>query len=282
VGEELTMQAMTDSRTVDAGAGGDDERPVASRPLWVIFGSLLLLAALAFGTFNIIEVLAHEERTERFTVPAVDLDGLLVANDSGSVTIVGSDTDEISVDAEVSDGLRETGFRHEVVGSTLEIHGTCPLIGSMWCRVTLRIEVPLSLSLDINVDNDRVDIGNVDGDVRVDADNGAVELSDVSGRVDVHSDNGRVSGTDLSGSVAGVESDNGRVDLEFTSPPDSVTVESDNGGVDIAVPDVEGGYSVATESDNGSIDVTVNDNPDSPRTIRVSSDNGSVTVRTAA
>jgi Toastrack DUF4097 len=234
-----------------------------------------------FGTFNVVEVLAHEEHSERFTVPAVELDRLLVANDSGSVTIVGTDTDEISVDAEISDGLRETGFRREVVGSTLEIHGTCPLIGSMWCRVTLRIEVPLSLSLDINVDNDRVDIGNVDGDVRVDADNGAVELSDVSGRVDVHSDNGRVSGSDLSGSVAGVESDNGRVELEFTSPPDSVTVESDNGGVDIAVPDVEGGYNVSTESDNGSIDVTVNDNPNSPRTVRASSDNGSITVRTA-
>jgi Putative adhesin len=278
------MDTVTDSRAIVAteatGAGGEHGHG-PSRTLWVIFGSLLLLGGLVFGTFNVVDVLAHEEHSERFTVPAVELDRLLVANDSGSVTIVGTDTDEISVDAEISDGLRETGFRHEVVGSTLEIHGTCPLIGSMWCRVTLRIEVPLSLSLDINVDNDRVDIGNVDGDVRVDADNGAVELSDVSGRVDVHSDNGRVSGTDLSGSVAGVESDNGRVELEFTSPPDSVTVESDNGGVDIAVPDVEGGYNVSTESDNGSIDVTVNDNPNSPRTVRASSDNGSITVRTA-
>ena len=59
-------------------------------------------------------------------MPAAELTRLLVDNDTGSVTIVGTDTDEISVEAEISDGLRDTGFRHEVVDSTLELHGSCP------------------------------------------------------------------------------------------------------------------------------------------------------------
>ena len=77
----------------------------------MIFGSLLVIGGLWWGTFNVVELIAHEERTERFTVPASELTGLLVDNDTGSVTIVGTDTDEINVEAEVSEGLRDTGFR---------------------------------------------------------------------------------------------------------------------------------------------------------------------------
>jgi Putative adhesin len=286
MGEELTMTAMTESATdVTTPPGGvSDAGPpqVPGRPLWVIFGSLLVLAAVVFGTFNVIDLLAHEERTERFTVPATELDRLLVDNDSGSVTIVGADTDEVSVEAEVSDGLRQTGFRHEVVGSTLELHGSCPLIGSMWCRVTLRVEVPRRVDLEIHADDDSVDVRDVDGEVVVDADNGSVDLSDVSGSIDVETDNGRVSAVDVSSPVAGVSADNGRVELVFSVPPDSVTVGADNGSVEIVVPEVEGGYNVTAEADNGSPEVLVDDNPDSPRTIQVTADNGDITVRAAA
>ena len=158
----------------------------------------MLIGGLWWGTFNVVELIAHEERTERFTVPAGQLTRLLVDNDTGSVTIVGTDTDEISVEAEVSDGLRDTGFSHEVIDSTLELHGSCPLIGSMWCRVTYRIEVPRGLDVEVNADNDGVDVSNIDGNVVVDSDNGAVELADVSGEINVNGDNGSIVGTDLS------------------------------------------------------------------------------------
>ncbi len=190
--------SMIDERPAVAPEPGldrvDPRRPVRGRALWVIFGSLLLLGGLWWGTFNVVELIAHEERTERFTVAAASLDRLLVDNDTGSVTIVGTDTDEISVEAEVSEGLRRTGFRREVVGSTLELHGSCPVIGSMWCRVTYRIEVPRDLDLDVDADDGRVGVSNVDGDLRIESDNGSIELSDVSGRVAVDSDNGRIFG----------------------------------------------------------------------------------------
>ena len=173
--------SMIDERPAVAPEPGldrvDPRRPVRGRALWVIFGSLLLLGGLWWGTFNVVELIAHEERTERFTVPAALADRLLVDNDTGSVTIVGTDTDEISVEAEVSDGLRHTGFRREVVGSTLELHGSCPVIGSMWCRVTYRIEVPRDLTIEVDTDDGRVGVSNVDGDLRIESDNGSIELS---------------------------------------------------------------------------------------------------------
>jgi hypothetical protein len=249
-----------------------------SRTLWVLFGSLLAVALVGWGAFNVVELLAHEEHTERFTVPAAGLDRLLVDNSNGSVTIVGTDAEEIAVSAEISRGLRDTGFSREVLESTLVVRGTCPNFGSMWCRVTLRIEVPRQLDVVVDASNSGVEIADVDGDVSVDADNGRVEVSDLRGALTLSSDNGRVTGRGLESPTVDAQSDNGRVTLEFTSPPDSVVADSDNGRVEVAVPDVEGGYNVTAESDNGSVDVEVEDDPDSPRTIRATSDNGGVRV----
>jgi hypothetical protein len=261
---------------------GDLPKPVRGRVLWVLFGSLLLIGSFWWGTFNVVELIAHEERTERFIVPAAALTRLRVDNNSGSVTIVGADTDVISVEAEISDGLRDTGFRHAVVDSTLELHGSCPLIGSMWCRVTYRIEVPRGLDVGVNADNDRVEVSNVDGEVMIDSDNGAVELDDLSGSVDVDGDNGRIVGTDLSSSVVNVATDNGRIDLAFTQPPEWVEASGDNGSIEVVVPEVESGYDVTADSSRGSDEILLNDNPESPLKLRLETDNGSITVRAVA
>ncbi|HET9546744.1 MAG TPA: hypothetical protein VFO97_02865, partial [Desertimonas sp.] len=186
--------------------------PARGRVLWVLFGSLLVIAGLGWGVVNVVELLAHEERTERFTVPAADISRVFVNNDNGSVTIVGTDADEISVEAEVSDGLRRTGFSHEVVDATLELRGSYPLVGSMWCGVTYRIEVPRHLDVDADSDNSRVEVSNIDGDVHVDTSNGSVELSGIAGALAISGDNGSITGAGLSSTVADVETDNGRVE----------------------------------------------------------------------
>ena len=254
-------------------------RPARGRTLWIILGSLLLIGGLWWGTFNVVELIAHDERTERFTVPAAQLTRLVVDNDSGSITIVGTTGDEISVEAEVSEGLRETGFSHEIAGSTLELRGSCPLVGSMWCRVTYRIEVPRDFDVVVNADNDRVDVSNVEGDVVIDSSNGAVELADLSGSIEVEGDNGRVTGTGLLSAVARVDTNNGRIELAFTEPPDSVTANGDNGRITVVVPQIEVGYDVIAETSNGSVDdIDVVDNPESPHKLRLETDNGSIAV----
>ena len=247
----------------------------------MVFGSLFVLAGLGWGTFNVVELLAHEERTERFTVPAADITRLRVDNDTGSVTIVGTDADEISVEAEVSDGLRRTGFSHEVVDSTLELRGSCPLFGSMWCRVTYRIEVPRHLDVDVDGDNGRVEVSNIDGDVHVDSSNGSVELSGIAGALAISGDNGSITGAGLSSAVADVETDNGRIELTFTEPPDTVEADGDNGSIEIAVPDIDVGYDVEASTSNGGETLDILNNPESPHHVRLQTDNGSITVRGA-
>ncbi len=120
---------------------------------------------------------------------------------------------------------------------------------------------------------------NVDGEVVIDSDNGAVELAGLSGPIDVDGDNGRVVGSGLSSAVASVDTNNGRIDLGFTDPPDAVTVNGDNGGIELVVPEIDGGYDVTAETSNGSADdIDVIDNPESPHKLRLETDNGSIAV----
>ena len=277
------MSTVTDERPpapIDTGIdGGDRPRPVRGRALWVIFGSLLLVIGLWWGTYNVVELIAHEERTERFTVPAAQLTRLAVDNESGSVTIVGVDTDEITVEAEISEGLRRTGFERQVVDSTLQLRGSCPVIGSMWCRVTYHIEVPRHLDVDVDVDNDTVNVRQVDGAVVIDTNNGGVDLAEIAGPVVVEGDNGGIVGTALSSPRVDIDTNNGRIELAFADAPERIEASGDNGSIEIVVPAVEGGYHVTVDTDNGDDDLSgVANNPQSSRTITAETNNGNVRV----
>lgn len=258
----------------------DVETPPPSRTLWVILGSLLVVAGLMWGTYNVVSLLAHEERitTETFAATDLGITAIDVGSAEGTVQIVGSEGDDVVVVSEISRGIRDTGVRSEVVGATLELANTCPILGSEWCWVNYTIELPRDLDVIVDAD-DRVTVRNVAGDVRIDTDNGRATLSSISGAVSVDADNGRVEGTNLSGATADVRADNGRVELTFSEPPDLVVAESDNGSIDIAVPPIDGAYRVEADTDNGSQNIDIANDPESSRVIRVRSDNGSVTVR---
>jgi hypothetical protein len=253
--------------------------PLPGRPLWTIAGTVIAVGALGWGAFNVIDLLAHGETTDDGTFAAEDVRTISVDNDNGQVVVVGTDTETIRLDAEISHGLRDTGYSWEVVDGVLEVEGHCPLFGSYWCDVDYRLEVPRDVDVVINSDNDRVYVGDIDGNVQIDNDNGRIELVRLSGTIVADTDNGRLVGESLSSESVTAYSDNGRVELDFADPPSSVEARTDNGSVEVVLPDVEGGYNVDAQTDNGSEDVTVIDDPTSDRTVIAETDNGSVTVR---
>ena len=245
-----------------------------------MFGSLLLLAGLGWGTVNVVELLAHEERTERFTVPAADISRLFVDNDTGSVTIVGTDADEISVEAEVSEGLRSTGFRHEVVDSTLELHGSCPTFGSMWCRVTYRIEVPRDLDVEVSSDNGRVE--SATSTVTSGSTPTTVRSSWPTSRARSPS---TVTTAASSAAACRAPSPTSRPTTGASScrSPRRPIASTPTGTTAVSrssLPAVDSGYDVEADTPNGGETINVLDNPESPHTVRLQTDNGSITVLT--
>ncbi len=252
------------------------------RILWLIFGAVLFVGALTWGAYEVVSILSHEERTETTSYPAAGLTTVDVGNSSGSVRVVATDGDEVVVRAEISEGLRATGERQEVVGDVLELRATCPNFGSDWCGVSYELQVPRDLALVVRADNGSVDVTGMTGVVDVNADNGSVELTGLSGTIRASTDNGRVEGFDLRSQSVTVDSDNGSVTLEFTEAPTTVTATTDNGSVEVVVPDDGAAYRVDVQSDNGSETDEVLEDPASPRSITIRTDNGSATARTAS
>jgi len=254
-------------------------KPMPGRPLWVVFGTILTLGTLLWGTFQVVSLIAREQWRETTTVDASGVAVLRVANDNGRVVVRGADTEEITVDAELSRGLFGLDESIEPVGDELRIDADCPGLGE-WCWVNYTITVPRGIDVVVSADNGRAVVSDVDGTLDIDTDNGRIELTAVTGTVRASGDNGRIVGTDVRSAVVEAETDNGSIDLVFTDPPESVTASTSNGSIDLAVPDVEGDYNVvAPRTDNGSVEVNIASDPSSARVIQTSTDNGSITIR---
>jgi hypothetical protein len=252
------------------------------RVLWKLFALLLVVPGIAWGAYNVVVVLAHEERVETATYPAAALTSIDVHSAAGSVRIVGSERSTIDVRAEISDGLRSTGERQEVVGDQLRLRSSCPSIGSDWCSVDYEIAVPRGLAISIKGNSGIVTVTGTTGSVDIDNDDGSVELTDLSGDVVASTDNGSVRASGLTSATAAVDTDNGSVTLEFTAAPTTVTATTDNGSVEVVVPDDGEAYRLDISTDNGGRTEEIPVDSSSPRSITLATDNGHVTARTSA
>jgi hypothetical protein len=261
-----------------------DDRPPRREPsvvrgLWKAFAALLVIGAFVSGTFQIVTLLAHEERTVVTSYPVEGITRISVDNSAGSVRIVASEGDTIEVTAKISDGLRSTGESQGVFGDTLELRGTCPNFGSDWCRVSYEISAPASLDLTLDVDDGSIDLAGITGDVDVDTDNGSIEMASLSGSIRATNDNGRIEGDALRSQDVSADTDNGRVTLRFAAPPTSVMATSNNGSVEVVVPDDGTSYRLDMNTDNGSRTETIDVDDNAARSIVIRTENGSVTAR---
>ena len=246
---------------------------------WLAAGSVLTASAFAWGTFNIVDLLAHEVGTETEVIDAEGLSMIDIDNSIGRVVVTGTDTEQITIVARVSDGLRATGNSHRVVGDRLEIRGTCPLFGSMWCSVDYRIEVPADVDLDIDADDDRVEVVDMRGALTIDNDNGSIRIRGAEGPLRATTDNGSIHATGVRSTTVFADSDNGSVEIVMVVPPQDLRASTDNGSVEVVLPDSPDAYAVDASTDNGRVSNDVRTDPASSRTITLSSDNGNVTVR---
>jgi hypothetical protein len=275
VASTLTQDLTQDRTTTERAPGGPGVRRA-----WRIVGSLGVALLLIYGVYQAVVGLAHEEYTfER----SFDAEGIAVVevdhNAEGSIRIVGADTDTISVTAHVDDGLRRTGHNERVDGDRLVLDSSCPMFGSVFCRVSYSLEVPHGVEVVATTNNGRVTVTDIDGDVEARSDNGQVELARIGGTIRADGDNGSLVLVELTSADVEASSDNGRVELQFDEPPQRVVADSDNGSVEVVVPDDDRPYLLDTDTDNGSVQESVAHDPSSTRLIQATTDNGDVVVR---
>jgi|HigsolmetaAR201D_1030396.scaffolds.fasta_scaffold04828_3 hypothetical protein len=263
------------------GLGGQPPKrtPSGVRALWKVFAGLLIVATLVWGPYQVVTLLAHEERVEEESWPADGIERLQIDSANGRVEIVATERATIDVRAEISDGLRPTGESRTLVGDTLHLRATCPLFGSNFCWVNYEVLVPRGLEIVVDGHNGSVTVSGSEAPLTLDSENGSIRVDDVSGPLHLTSDNGRVEGTGLRSAVVLADSDNGSVTLEFDEAPMTVNASTSNGSVEVVVPDDRTAYRVELDADNGRERLEVPTDPNSSRTLTLRTDNGNVTAR---
>ena len=118
-----------------------------------------------------------------------------------------------------------------------------------------------------------------DADVVVSGDSGDIAAERLAGHLQLTTDSGDVNGRDLNPITVRATTDAGHVNLDFTTPPVSVSANSNSGNVLVTVP-AGGEYRVDATTNAG--DVTVEGilrNDHAGRSITATADAGDVTVQ---
>jgi hypothetical protein len=253
-----TLLASTPGSPVaPAGGSSGDTGSRGARVAWLAIGSLFAAALLAFGTFSVVDVLAHERSTEITTHDGVNT--VVIHSGDGTVQVSADAVAEVTASSRVSEGLRATGVSRSLDGDQLVLRSTCPNIGGTWCSVDWDVVVPRGTDIVVRSDDDRA------------------EATGEFGVVDLRSEHDGVTFDGVARSVVAV-SEHGNVTVRLVEAPDSVRALSEHGNVSVAVPDIDEGYRVDVRSNQGRTDIGVRTDPNAARTIDARSDHGNVSV----
>jgi hypothetical protein len=254
---DILLAPTPDSPVASTGRPPENAPSDTVRIAWLTIGSLFAAGLLVFGTFSVVDVLAHERTSQITTHDGVNT--VVVQSGDGTVQVRAADVAEVTATARVSEGLRATGVNRSLDGDRLVLRSTCPSIGGTWCSVDWDVLVPLGTAVVVRSTGDRV------------------EVAGEFGTVDLRSEHDRVTFDGVARSVVAV-SEHGNVNVRLAEAPDSVRALSEHGNVNVAVPDIDGGYRVAVSSDQGRTDVGIRTDPNAQRTIEARTNHGNVTV----
>ena len=203
-------------------------------------------------------------RVEDESIPLGQIESIAITTENGQIDVIARDVAAVEVRAvmvESDAGDAAYTIERATVGDAerLVIAGECDARRFDPCTVGFRVVIPAQLDVDVATDNGRIDVDGVAGELDIDTDNGAIEAE-------------ALISTDVT-----AHTDNGRIELSFTSAPSAVDAETDNGRIVVRVPEPSS-YAVDAATDNGAVDIDVTDDDGADRTIRARSDNGSIDI----
>lgn len=200
-----------------------------------------------------------------------------------SLELVPADVDEVEVERQ-TDGWVVLGSGPDPVwkmeDGTLTLAVKCTGVINN-CSGRHRVKVPRGVAVTATGDNGKVTATGFDTRLELSSDNGGLVVRDAGGELKLSSDNGSIDAKGISGPSVVVGSDNGSIRLGFRTAPDRLDVHADNGGTRIELPGDGTAYAVDAQADNGHVSVDVPRSDSSPHAVKIRSDNGEVSLRTA-
>ena len=234
-------------------------RRTPSRVFVAVLGVPLMLAAIAWGAFTVVGVLARTSEHHHVSYP---FSGGKVSLDTGdgNVQIRAGDTDRVDVSYTEHYELKRptvTG-RSTAAGVALTARCAGGLFGQN-CQINYVITVPKTAALQLRV-----------GD-------GSLDLQGISATVVAHAGDGSIHGTGLTSKSVDATVGDGSVHLEWAARPTRLNSRVGDGSISVTVPRSSGPYAIE-QSGSGSVDIGVATDPASTATMNLHVGDGSIHV----
>lgn len=248
------------------------------RRTWRVVGAGFAVCILIVTAVQVVGVLSLDSSVLQRSVPADGLTSVVIRADHGTVEVIGTDTDEVRVEARVRRSLVDADVDVRRNADRVVVRGTCPGFAPGFCSVDLVVFVPAATAVEVQGRDGDIQVRGVAGALLVGSDDGDVAVEGAGGPVGIDVGDGDVRASGLV-DRADVTSDNGGVVLTFAAAPPTVSVASGDGDVEVVVPDGPETYRVDASTGDGEVDTRVRTDPASARTLVLRSGNGSLTVR---
>lgn len=219
----------------------------------------LALIGISGVAYGISEAITNTSTTT-VTIPR-HVDRVVVDAPTGDVHLQGGSGSRVVLREEREWVWSKPRVQTRLAGSTLLISGRCPSSGPVnRCKLDLSLTIPF------------------DADLKVTADSGDISADRLAGHVELATEAGDVRGQLLNPVSVRATTEAGKISLDFTTQPVSLTAISDAGDVDLVLP-AGGEYRVDATAESGDVIVDgVLRNDRALRSITATSGVGNVTV----
>ena len=255
-------------------------RTAGARSSGRVLGVALAITAAGFSGLSLASLMAHE-RTTVTNELLKNVTRVELGDVPGKLQIEGSDEVRNRLTQMITSGVTTPDVSWRVEGSTLFYDGNCRWFDSR-CGIDVGLRTARNARIAASISGGDVEVQGMTGQLDLRSDSGEVHVDDSTGDMNLASSGGDVQGRRLGAERVTAESSGGDVRLEFSGVPREVVADSSAGDVEIVLPPGPAAYRVDTTSSAGDTNVGVRTDPNSNRSIRVSSSAGNVTVRYAA
>jgi hypothetical protein len=261
------MTAQTTTRGRASQAGGAPGR---------IFGSLLAAAAVsALAGSHGSAATDQKHDTVRYSVRG-DVRTLVVTAHVGAIQVVGGATGPVSVIERMAFDGAVPMTRHRLAAGTLSLTSHCAR-GEV-CSVSYDIAVPKATAVRVTDDVGAIRLTTLTGQLSVTVAAGQIKLSSISGPIDATASAGSITGQLVSSARASLRASAGEIDVTFSAPPSAITAITDVGAIILRVPNNVPYDVAASATAVGHVAVTVTQSTAASRTIKATTDVGSITI----
>ena len=217
---------------------------------------LALIAAIPAGA-----AWADYEEERELTLSTRGIDSLTIDAGAGSLDIAGvSDATEIRVIATIYVPGRDDDKAREKITSdmtlslekdsdTAELKAYFESGGWGWGdspSVSLEVELPEQLHLEVDDGSGKLSVRNVRGDVRIDDSSGSIDMRDVGGEVEIDDGSGSIA---LNGVGGNLSINDGSGSIKVRGVAGSVVVDDGSGSIDVS--DVEEDLIIVDDGSGG-------------------------------